>query len=130
MEGKNIFTDEVHIHLLQLPAERERQEWSWQEGGWAARGCDSRQQARRPGPKPVQARQGAVTVCLGDSTEVRLLLGGGEAEGRGGGVCSRRSQRHGRGAQGRSARVGKGTEEGGGGSASQHSDHGVPTTPL
>lgn len=32
------------------------------------------------GPKPAHARQGAVAVCPGDSAEVRLLLGGREAE--------------------------------------------------
>lgn len=82
------------------------------------------------GPKPPQAKQGAVTVCLGDSTgrtapwwrrsrrkkkrrsslqqkpEVWKRAHRGEVPG------------------------GRGTEEGGGGSASQHSDHGVPTTPL
>lgn len=67
MEEKNIFTDEVHIHLLHLPAERERQEWSWQEGGLATRGCDSRQWAKRPGPSPQRLSRGR--DCLsGDST--------------------------------------------------------------
>lgn len=65
MEGKNIFTDEVHIHLLQLPAERERQEWSWQEGGRAARGCDSRQPARRPDPSPHMPGRGLWLSVLG-----------------------------------------------------------------
>lgn len=55
--GKNIFTDEVHIHLLHLPAERERQEWSWKEGGRATRGCDSRPWAERPAQAP-QAKWG------------------------------------------------------------------------
>lgn len=55
---KNIFTDEVHIHLLHLPAERERQEWSWQEGGLATGGYNSRQWAKRPGPSPHRLSRG------------------------------------------------------------------------
>lgn len=102
---------------------------------------------QKAGPKPTQAKQGAVTVCLGDSAEVRLLLGGGEAgggggrgkgegkgRGKGGGAGRGGSAAEARGvegaAQGTSARVGRGAGKGGGGSASQHSDHGVPTTPL
>lgn len=52
-----------------------------------------------------------------------------EEEERGGGSAAEARGVEGA-TQGTSARVGRGAEKGGGGSASQHSDHGVPTTPL
>lgn len=86
------------------------------------------------GPKPAQARQGAVTVCLGDSAEVRLLLGGREAEEEeeeGSAAEARGMEEAWKGCTREKCQGGEeGAEEGGGGSASQHSDHGVPTTPL
>lgn len=108
MKGKNIFTDEVHIHLLQLPAERERQEWSWQEGGLATRGCDSRQWAKRPSPSPHRLSRGCDCLSWGlhwsDCSLVEKQEKGG---GRGGGVCSR-SQRCGRGHTGEKCQEGGG----------------------
>lgn len=104
-------------------------------GGWAARGCHS---GSGPGGRAqaCTGQAGAVTVCPGDSAEVRLLLGGGEAGGGGGrgeGGLQQKKPEAWKGHTGRSARVGgAGREEAAGGSAaaSQHSDHGVPTTPL
>lgn len=80
-------------------------------------------------PKPPQAKQGAVTVCLGDSTGQTAPW-----------WRNRRKEKRRRSLQQKpevwkrahrgEVPGGRGTEEGGGGWASQHSDHGVPTTPL
>lgn len=81
-------------------------------------------------PKPPQAKQGAVTVCLGDSTGQTAPWWRNrrkEEEEEEESAAEARGVEE--GTQGRSARR-EGTEEGGGGWASQHSDHGVPTTPL
>lgn len=52
-----MFTDEVHIHLLQLPAERERQGQSWQ-GAAGLQEAATQAAGQEAGPKPARARQG------------------------------------------------------------------------
>lgn len=54
---ENMFTDEVHIHLLQLPAERERQGQSWQ-GAAGLQEAATQAAGQEAGPKPARARQG------------------------------------------------------------------------
>lgn len=68
MEEKNIFTDEVHIHLLHLPAEREETGMVMAGGRPSHKRLRLQAVGQEAGPKPPQAKQGAVTVCLGDST--------------------------------------------------------------